>query len=105
MKFLDINRGALQERQSDFITTGIKMAEVTFTRRAMRDIRKLPLDVQRRIELAIDELFDDIRAGDKLHGEWVGYWKLRAGDYRVIYRIKSDMEVEVQYVRHIEGFR
>jgi mRNA interferase RelE/StbE len=76
------------------------MAEVTFTRRAMRDIRKLPLDVQRQIELAMDELFDDIRAGDKLHGEWVGYWKLRAGDYRVIYRIKSDREVEVQYIRH-----
>jgi len=82
------------------LAPGIKMVKVTFTRRAMRDIRKLPLDVQRRIELTIDELFDDIRAGDKLHGEWAGYWKLRAGDYRVVYRSKSDMEVEVQYIRH-----
>lgn len=79
------------------------MVEITFTRRAMRDIRKLPKNVQRRIELAIDELFDDIRAGDKLHGEWKGYWKLRAGDYRVIYKIKSGALIEIQYVRHRRG--
>ena len=76
------------------------MVEITFTRRAMRDMRKLPRDVQRRIELAMDELFDDLRAGDKLHGEWEGYWKLRAGDYRIIYKIKSETQVEIQYVRH-----
>ena len=77
------------------------MVEITFTRRAMRDIRKLPRDVQRRIELAMDELLDDIRAGDKLHGEWEGYWKLRAGDHRIIYKIKSETQVEIQYVRHM----
>ena len=76
------------------------MVEITFTRRAMRDIGKLPKDVQRRVELAIDESFDDIRAGDKLHGEWEGYWKLRAGDYRIIYKIKSEALIEIQYVRH-----
>ncbi len=76
------------------------MVKITFTRRALRNIRKLSRDVQRRIELAIDELFDDIRAGDKLHGEWEGYWKLRAGDYRIIYKIKSEALIEIQYVRH-----
>lgn len=76
------------------------MIEITFTRRALRDIKKLPEKTKRQIELAIDELFDDIRAGDKLHGEWEGYWKLRAGDYRIIYRIKSETSVEIQYVRH-----
>ena len=76
------------------------MVEITFTRRAMCDIRKLPKNTQRRIELAIDELFDNIRAGDKLHGEWEGYRKLRAGDYRIIYKIKSEALVEIQYVRH-----
>ena len=76
------------------------MVEITFTQRAMRDIRKLPLGIQRQVELAIDELFDDVRAGDKLHGDWEGYWKLRAGDYRIIYKIKSEASVEIQYVRH-----
>ncbi len=82
---------------------GVKMVEISFTRRAMRDIRKLPADVQRRIELAMDELFDDVRAGDKLHGGWEGHWKLRAGDYRIIYKIVSEASVEIQYVRHRRG--
>jgi len=76
------------------------MIQVTFTKRAMRDIKKLPPETRRRIELAIDELFDDVRAGDRLHGDWEGYWKLRAGDYRIIYQIKSEDSVEIQYVRH-----
>jgi len=79
---------------------GTEMVEITFTRRALRDIKKLPKDTQRRIELTLDELLDDVRAGDKLHGEWEGYWKLRTGDYRIIYKIKSETQVEVQYVRH-----
>jgi len=76
------------------------MRRVVFTRRAVRDIRKLLPDARRRVELAMDELFDDIRAGDRLHGEWEGYWKLRAGDYRIIYQIVNGDSVEVQYIRH-----
>jgi len=76
------------------------MRRIVFTRRAMRDIRKLPPDARRRVELAIDELFDDVRAGDRLHGEWEDYWKLRAGNYRVIYRIVNEGSVEIQYIRH-----
>jgi mRNA interferase RelE/StbE len=76
------------------------MTEITFTRRAMRDLKKLPENVKRRVELAMDELFDDVRAGDRLHGDWEGCWKLRAGDYRVIYRVKGEASVEIQYIRH-----
>ena len=52
------------------------------------------------MELAIDELFDNVRAGDKLHGDWEGYRKLRAGDYQIIYAIKDENSVEIQYIRH-----
>ena len=76
------------------------MIHITFTRRALRDIKKLSLESRRRTELAIDVLFDDVRAGDGLHGKWEGYWKLRAGDYRIIYLIKDEGHVEIQYVRH-----
>ncbi len=76
------------------------MANVRFTRRALRDVRKLSPEVQRRIEIALDALIDDPYAGDHLHGDWKGYWKLRAGDYRIIYRLTNRDTVEVQYVRH-----
>ncbi len=76
------------------------MAEIRFTRRARRDIRKLTPGTRRQIEVALDELIDAPRAGDRLDGEWEGYWKLRTGDYRIIYRIVARGVVEVQYVRH-----
>ena len=75
------------------------MAEVRFTRRALRDIRKLSPEARRWIEVALDALMDDPTSGDPLHGDWKGYWKLRAGAYRVIYRLKDSDIVEVQYVR------
>jgi mRNA interferase RelE/StbE len=74
--------------------------EMRFTRRALRDIRKLSPPVRRQVEIALDALFDDRRAGDRLHGEWEGDWKLRSGEYRVIYRIMDRGVVEVLYVRH-----
>ena len=75
------------------------MAHVRFTRRALRDIRKLSPEVRRRIEIALDALIDDPYAGDLLHGDWKGYWKLRAGDYRILYRVTNHDTMEVQYVR------
>lgn len=75
------------------------MAELQFARRALRDIRKLPPEARREIEVALDQLLEDPRAGDPLHGEWKGNWKLRARDYRIIYRISAET-IEVQYVRH-----
>ncbi len=76
------------------------MAQLRFTRRALRDIRKLSPEVRHRIEVALDALIEDPQAGDLLHGDWKGYWKLRAGDYRIIYRVTDHDTVEVQYVRH-----
>lgn len=76
------------------------MAEIRFTRRALRDIRKLVPATQRQIEVALDELIDEPRAGDRLHGKWEGYWKLRTGDHRVVYRIVDGKVVEIQYARH-----
>lgn len=36
--------------------------------------------------------------GEPLKGEYKGYWKLRAGDYRVIYKIKKDI-IEVLVIK------
>ncbi|MGH2397625.1 MAG: type II toxin-antitoxin system RelE family toxin [bacterium] len=76
------------------------MAGLRFTQRARRDIRKLSSEVKRKIEIALDALIDDPTSGDLLHGDWKGYWKLRAGDYRIIYKVLDAKIVEIQYVRH-----
>ncbi len=76
------------------------MAVIRFTRRALRDIRKMTPGVRRRLEIALDQLIDDTKAGDPLHGDWEGYWKLRTGDSRIIYSLIDVDTLEVQYVRH-----
>ncbi len=76
------------------------MAEIRFTRRARRDIQGLAPELRRRLEVAFDRLIEDPHAGDPLHGNWEGYWKLRTGDSRIIYRITDAKIVEIQYVRH-----
>lgn len=49
---------------------------------AARIVRKLQSDLDRH---------DDPRAfGEALVGDWTGYWRYRAGEYRAIARIEDD---------------
>jgi len=66
---------------------------------ADRSLRKLPDDVQRRIVAAIDELHKDPRPGGckKLKGE-DNLWRIRVGDYRVVYTIQ-DKKLVILVVR------
>jgi mRNA interferase RelE/StbE len=58
---------------------------------ADRQRRKLPVDVQKRIVRALEQLETDPRPPGvrKLQGE-DNLWRLRVGDYRVIYTIEDD---------------
>lgn len=61
---------------------------IEFTKAAARQIRKLPASVGRRVLAKIESLQDDPRppGARKLVGE-DGAWRVRVGDYRVIYEI------------------
>jgi mRNA interferase RelE/StbE len=56
---------------------------------AARAIRKLPPEMKRRIEGVIETLADEPRppAAKKLTGR--PEWRVRTGDYRVLYRIED----------------
>jgi mRNA interferase RelE/StbE len=58
---------------------------------AVRAIRKLPPEGKRRVEAAITLLADDPRppAAKKLTAR--PEWRVRTGDYRVLYRIEDDV--------------
>ena len=68
--------------------------ELRFTRRALRDIHKITPEIRTKLEIALDQLIDDPNAADRLHGDWEGFWKLRMGNYRIIYRIITPHVVE-----------
>lgn len=56
---------------------------------ASDDIPAIPRNLQRRLARAIEARLTTApkRYGEPLRGPFHGYWKLRVGDYRVVYRI------------------
>ena len=67
------------------------MYRVELVRRAARALRNLPADVQRRLDPSIQALGQNPHPPGcrKLSGE-ESFWRIRVGDYRVIYQIRED---------------
>ena len=72
---------------------------VEFTTAAARQIRKLPKPARTRVLTAVSGLTDDPRphGAKKLVGERTA-WRIRVGDYRVIYDV-IDAQLTVTVVR------
>ena len=63
------------------------------TGRALRELRKLPPSIEARVRGAIDGLADDPRPPGctKLRGR--AGWRIRVGDYRVLYQVDDEARV------------
>lgn len=75
---------------------------IVFARSAERDLHKLPRIVQQRAMQSIDALATAPRpAGVKKIVGTADLWRIRVGDYRIIYRI-DDRErlIDVTHIRH-----
>ena len=60
--------------------------------RAARELAALPYDVRQRVDTKIQSLADNPRPQgvEKLAGE-DGLYRVRAGDYRIVYSIQDDV--------------
>ena len=75
---------------------------VNYTRKAFRDLKKLPIETVVDIVTDISELKSDPRppASRQLSGH-ADLHRLRSGDYRTIYRIDDQNRlIEIARVRH-----
>ncbi|HET8927285.1 MAG TPA: type II toxin-antitoxin system RelE/ParE family toxin [Microbacterium sp.] len=65
--------------------------EIQILPAAARAIKKLPPEAKRRVQAAVELLAEDPRppAAKKLTGR--PEWRVRTGDYRVLYRIRDDV--------------
>lgn len=78
------------------------MYAVRFHPSAARELAKLEIGMRRRVARAVERLAADPRAGGatKLRGA-DDLWRLRIGDYRIIYQIRDALLVVlVIRVRH-----
>ncbi|MCJ8282626.1 MAG: type II toxin-antitoxin system RelE/ParE family toxin [Nostocaceae cyanobacterium] len=76
--------------------------QVIFSKGAARQFKKLPQNIQERIQIKIDDLAIEPRPNGvkKLEGE-DSLYRIRVGDYRVVYEILDDiLLVTVLKVKH-----
>ena len=71
---------------------------VEFTKSAQKELQKLPRQVSKPIAKAIYKLSTDPRKGNVRPMVGVKSWRLKVGDYRVIYDI-LDKEVHILIIR------
>ncbi len=79
------------------------MYTIRFKRSAEKELERLPTQVIRRISRAIDALSEDPRpAGSKkLGGQKESLWRIRIGDYRIIYLVEDVIKiVEIRRIGH-----
>lgn len=67
---------------------------IEFAPAAVRQLRKLDPQARRRIQAAVELLATDPRpSGAKKLVGGEGEWRVRTGDYRVVYEIQDDAHV------------
>ncbi|MDZ8189662.1 MAG: type II toxin-antitoxin system RelE/ParE family toxin [Nostoc sp. ChiSLP02] len=80
--------------------------KVEILRGALKQLKKIPLELQERIQIKIDDLATEPRPNGvkKLKGKENAY-RIRVGDYRIIYEIFDELlvvnVVEVGHRRNI----
>jgi len=74
---------------------------IIYSKRFEKHFRKLPKNIQKQIINLIENLKHDPYIGKPLKFNLRGYWSLRIGNYRVIYKIdKQNKIITIYIVRH-----
>ena len=76
---------------------------IAVRKKALKELEELPAKISRQIIKAIDNLSEDPRPPGckKLKGEEDYIWRIRIGDYRVLYSIEDQIKiVEVRRIGH-----
>lgn len=99
-----MKRSRLTRLPLDSVLSG-EMVQVEFTSQAETDLARIDRTIAQRIFKKIRWLADNLEhiSLETLTGVWQGFYKLRVGDYRVIYsisRIGSSDEILVHFIRH-----
>ena len=76
---------------------------VSIRKQALKELQDLPTKESSKIVAAIDDLREDPRPAGckKLKGEHEYFWRIRVGNYRVLYKIEDTIKViEVGKIGH-----
>lgn len=73
-------------------------------KKAYKQFLKLPKNIRGKIIHAYRNLKENPISGEKLHGELLGYYKYKVGDYRIVYIFdKKESKIAVVKIEHRQG--
>jgi len=74
------------------------------TKKPHKQISRLPLRIQDKIDRAFETIKQNPISGAKLGGELSGNYKFRVGDYRIVYKFNAkESRVDVLKIEHRQG--
>lgn len=77
---------------------------LVISKSAGKNLSKLPFTVHKRTIKALTQIQQNPIKGVKLHGELGEFYKLRMGNYRIVYQFDSDSKtVIVVKIEHRQG--
>lgn len=71
------------------------------------DLPRIPNDIRLRIKKAVEErlMIDPTKYGKPLRKSLKSYWKLRIGDYRVVYKIEGNEVIILGIIHRKEVYK
>jgi mRNA interferase RelE/StbE len=79
--------------------------EIEFKPRALKDIEALPTDRRRRILARIEMLASDLAGDVKRLTEFTPEFRLRVGDYRVLFEVEGSAAVIYRVLHRKDAYR
>jgi mRNA interferase RelE/StbE len=83
------------------------MFDILYEKAVKKDIKKINRPDAERIRSAIEQKLceNPQNYSEHLKGELGNYWKLRVGDYRVVYKIEKDVIVILAIMHRSEIYK
>jgi mRNA interferase RelE/StbE len=78
---------------------------VVLTPMAARELDELPVTIHGRVHRVLERLreFPNVSGAQPLRGNMAGFYRVRTGDYRVLFRVQGD-RLMVERIGHRDRF-
>jgi mRNA interferase RelE/StbE len=79
--------------------------DVRFKPRAVKDIKALAVAVRRRVLAGIDRMSDDLKGDVKRLTNYSPEYRLRIGEYRILFEVEMGTVIVYRVLHRREAFR
>jgi len=79
--------------------------DIQFKPRALKDVSGLPSRIQARVLARIEEMSNDLKGDVKRLTDFTPEYRLRVGDYRVLFEVEGDTIIIYRIRHRSEAYR